>query len=168
MATKGLADKLTDPKSFGPGLWLHIHSKARRAITQRKMTDFAEDMKTIAEDIKCGDCRSHAMKYIQENPIEPYFPMVDPEENNTPIGCFRWTWQFHNTVSARIRLKIVDWETAKALFPLPLNNPHSDPIGICEADCGKEKEQNKKPDPIHFRVIGWSPAGSRPVGQARR
>lgn len=162
MTAKSLNDKLTDPKSFGPGLWLHIHSKARRAITARKMTDFAEDMKTIAEDIKCGECRGHAMKYLEENPIEPYFPMVDPEENNTPIGCFRWAWQFHNTVNARLRKSIVDWETAKALFPLPGTTPPGEDIGICETDCSSDKKsKTTSVDPIRFRVIGWSPQARR-------
>jgi len=134
-------EKLSNPEIFGPGLWLHIHSKARRADTLEKMLLFAEDMKETADDIQCSECSNHAKKYIQEHPIEASFNIIEDGEY---IGCFHWTWKFHNAVNARLRKPIVSWETAKALFG---KNKH-----VCESGCGEKKQ-----DPLALRLLGYSP-----------
>ena len=141
-------DKLTDPKSFGPGLWLHIHSKARRATDDRKMRAFAEDMQEIVADIKCNECRGHATKYLAEHPIEENFLLTEEEDGvEVNIGCFFWTWNFHNAVNARLRKPIVDWETAKSLFQL--GEARSD---VCTEDCGKASLKKRRP--LAARIYG--------------
>lgn len=148
-----LPAKLKDPNSFGPGKWNIIHDQARRAVTDNRMKRFSKFVKEIAEDLKCQECHIHATNYISNNPIDKYFSIV---EDNVYVGCFYWSWEFHNTVNVRLRGKgdtrkrIISWEEVKLFFPL---KDEADPT-ICNGDCGKTKQK----DPIALQIFGWSPS----------
>jgi hypothetical protein len=140
---------ISNPKKFGPGKWNNIHSRAMRATTPERMIYYAQKVRETCENIKYSDCRDHALAYLNEHSIELYFNMIEKDEygNIKYIGCFRWSWEFHNSVNVRTRKPIVDWETAKKLF-------EKDELGVCHGDCGSS-HTSAKPDELFLRIRGW-------------
>ena len=104
----------TSLRYFGHGLWFSIHTFALLAITLQLIDDFIINLWSILDKIPCGECRNHALKYINANPPEEL--KHDQDANEILIGMFRWVWIFHNTVNARLGKPIVDWDTARSLY----------------------------------------------------
>lgn len=120
--------KISNPLTFGPGIWYCIHMNAKDAKTEvgkQKFKDFIENTITA---LPCTTCIQHASDYYQKHPLKDYWHI---KENGQDIGMFRWAWQFHNTVNQRLQKPIVNWENAKMLY--------SDETGVCTSDCGKEQ-----------------------------
>lgn len=101
----------TDPTKFGPGMWISIHTLALRANTQEKKKEYVEEVISLVESIKCGECHGHATEYLKKNPIEKYFNVKDVK-SGAEIGCFKWSWVFHNAVNKRLGKKELDFNTA--------------------------------------------------------
>ena len=109
------SSKFDDPASFGPGVWFTIHVRSLSAKDDASKKEFAAMVKDIIEHIKCQDCHDHAIAYIKKNPIERYFGIKD-EKTAAQIGCFKWTWIFHNSVNKRIGKKELDFKTALMIY----------------------------------------------------
>jgi hypothetical protein len=120
--------KISNPASFGPGIWYCIHRMARDATTEEKKIKFQEFIENIIVNLPCSTCTEHAVKYYSTNPLDRYWSI---DENGTDIGLFRWAWQFHNTVNARLNKPLVSWDSAKMLF--------LQEDGICTTDCGSNE-----------------------------
>lgn len=126
-------DKLTDPKSFGPGVWFSFHVRSLSARDKASKIEFAVFVKDIIAHIKCQECHDHAMAYLKAHPIEKFFDIKD-EKTATEIGCFKWTWIFHNAVNKRLGKKEIDFHTALMMYAEQKK---------CE-NCTKDGHESKK------------------------
>lgn len=122
-----IKNKISNPASFGPGIWYCIHRMARDATTNDKKVKFKEFIENMIQNLPCQTCVDHATTYYKSRPLDQFWNM---KENGDDIGLFRWSWEFHNTVNQRLKKPIVNWENAKKLF--------SQEDGVCTSDCGNE------------------------------
>lgn len=126
--------KITDPKVFGPGMWICIHTLALRATNDEKKKEYAVEVKAIIENIACDECHSHAVKYLKDNPVEKYFKIRD-SKLGAEIGCFKWSWVFHNAVNKRLGKAQIDFSTALMMY--------ADKSEKC-TDCGTKNEETEE------------------------
>jgi hypothetical protein len=156
---------VSDPKYIGPGTWFTIHLKARHSDNVAKKADFVDFMWMIAKDFKCKDCSEHCRKYLEAHPIQQYYDVKS--SSGEEIGCFKWSWMFHNAVNARLNKPIVDWTTAYGMY-------FTD-VSVCEVGCGetpttaavpttpKTSYRAKDPEPVSLIKSRFTPPPSRPV-----
>lgn len=125
---------INDPRYIGPGTWFAIHLKARHANTPTKKREFTEFMWMIAHDFKCKTCAEHCRKYLEDHPITSYYDVKS--SSGEEIGCFKWSWMFHNAVNSRIGKPIVDWNTAYGMYFTE--------SAVCEIGCEDKPKQHGK------------------------
>lgn len=109
-------------KTWGPGMWLSIH------ITALKMGEdtFLNWIRIMISSIPCETCRSHASKYLTDNPPEAYKDIYN--STGDLVGMFKWSWIFHNDVNMRLSKPVLDYNTAYRMY--------SDDTILCSKDCG--------------------------------
>ena len=75
------------PEFVGRGQWHVMHTLASKTktIDERKMVIMA--IKTIVENLRCNACLKHALKYMNEHPIDGL------EYSNTDL--FKYLYDFH-------------------------------------------------------------------------
>lgn len=112
---KELREKISDPKKVGPGIWYLIHSRSLKTVTMAQKQAYAQFVQETVTDIRCEDCKGHALKYIQNNPMHPYFNVKDVK-TGAEIGCFKWSFLFHNDVNRRLGKHELDFDTAFMLY----------------------------------------------------
>lgn len=122
---EGIKKKISNPASFGPGIWYCIHRMARDANSEEAKQKFKEFIEKIIVNLPCTTCIEHATAYYKARPIDPFWSI---KENGKDIGMFKWSWEFHNTVNARLKKSLISWDNAKRLF--------SEEDGVCTSDCG--------------------------------
>jgi len=128
-------DNLKKPKIFGPGLWFSIHLMALNAVDSVSKINFRNFMLMVRDNLMCGECKKHCTDYILKNPIEPFFYYSGPEGEN--IGCFKWTWEFHNTVNSRLGKPVITLGEAKRIYTQD----------ICSENCdGEDDGENREDD----------------------
>lgn len=120
----------SDPDVFGPGTWFNIHLLGIEATTPEKIRQYIDYIRLVTSRLPCGDCRVHATKYVEMSPPEHFVDIVD--SNGKPIGMFKWSWMFHNTVNNRLGKSIVDWDTAYNMYQETDGSE-----GVCPIGCGK-------------------------------
>jgi hypothetical protein len=128
-------DKFGNPNNYA-GIWFTLHLMATNATTPEKISLFIENLKLVVENLKCLNCREHAMKYLMEHPIAPYFTLKDT--TGRLIGMAKYVWEFHNAVNSRLGKPIIDWHTAYQMYS---NNNFS----VCHHDCGQSTVQPVQP-----------------------
>lgn len=119
--------KITNPTTFGPGIWYCIHISARDATTEDKKRKFKDFMENVIQTLPCTTCQQHASTYYESNPLKDFWNV---KEDGKEIGLFKWAWNFHNTVNTRLKKPYMSWEVAKMLY--------SDESGVCTEVCGAE------------------------------
>ena len=133
--------QISNPATFGPGIWYVIHLKAKNAKDESAKIQFKNFLEDVIQNLPCSTCQQHATTYYQSNPLKDYWYV---KENGEEIGLFKWTWNFHNTVNNRLKKPYVNWENAKMLFDTE--------SGVCTSDCGgdnhheEQEKQNAKKD----------------------
>ena len=125
---------LSDPKLLGPGLWINIHLKAKKAVDVSSKKDFIDDMYFYYNEFPCMSCRSHIQNYMNTHPFEPFYNMIN---NGRDIGMFKWAWMFHNAVNTRLQKPYLDWETACDMYDIYENT-----IEPC-TNCGESLDKTK-------------------------
>jgi hypothetical protein len=125
--------QISNPATFGPGIWYVIHLNAKKANNEASKKQFKEFMEHTIQNLPCSTCQQHATSYYQSNPLKDYWNV---KENGEDIGLFKWTWNFHNTVNNKLKKPYVTWENAKMLF--------DSNSGVCTSDCGGDHEHEKK------------------------
>lgn len=117
-----MKDKISDAKTFGPGMWYTIH------VTAIKMGQdtFLSWIYIIINSIPCLDCRQHAVVYLSEDPPSGYKDVYTTD--GEPIGMFKWSWKFHNSVNQRLNKPIIDFDTAYKMY--------TDESVLCSEGCG--------------------------------
>jgi len=124
-------EKITDPRSWGVGLWFSIHTYAINAKTDESKKSFMDYMKIICTNIKCDNCRKHATEYLETHPIKDFYNIKN--EKGEDIGMFKWTYLFHNAVNSRLGKPQMDWDTAYSMY-----SPTS---SVCLQGCGEDKKE---------------------------
>ena len=109
-----LLSKVANPKKYGP-YWYLIHKKAFNAKSLPEKEDFVRFVEWVISILLCEECHEHSTKYIKENPIRSFFHVKD-ERSGAEIGCFKWSWIFHNVVNRRLGKKEIDWITALSMY----------------------------------------------------
>lgn len=109
-----LRDRLTDPRVIGPGVWFTIHQKAKEATTTDTKIEFLKYMQWVAHTFPCSKCAHHTQEYMLHNPIDRHWNVRSHDEEE--IGCFRWSWSFHNAVNQRLDKPPMDWTMAYMLY----------------------------------------------------
>lgn len=79
---KGLMDY------HGPGIWFCFHTMSYNTIGYDLSISLIYFIKKTINSFKCSVCRTHALKYLKQNPPELKI-------NN----LFQWTVDFHNDVN---------------------------------------------------------------------
>lgn len=120
---------LSDPRIIGPGIWIHIHIKAKNATTPEKKEEFMNDMYMYYNEFPCLNCRKHIREYMDEHPFSPFIELKN--NKGREIGMFKWSWMFHNAVNIRLYKPYLNWENACIMY-----NIDEDEIIPC-TDCGK-------------------------------
>lgn len=105
---------LSNPEKIGPGFWVHLHIRARRAQTEESKNSFIDDMYLLSVEFPCGKCRNHIKAYLENHPFDEYFNLVN--DKGDQIGMSKWLWQFHNAVNARLGKPLMDWETCWEMY----------------------------------------------------
>jgi hypothetical protein len=114
MSAKDLLQKISDPKNFNM-IWYLIHKRALLCRTPHEKEDFEKFVLWVVSVLPCNSCKDHATKYLSEYPIRQFF-FVKDEKTSAEIGCFKWSWIFHNAVNRRLGKKEVDWITALSMY----------------------------------------------------
>jgi hypothetical protein len=127
-------DIITNPATFGPGIWYTIHIHARNAITDDSKNRFKDFIENTISNLPCHTCREHAASYYQTNPLSDFWNV---KENGKEIGLFKWAWNFHNTVNNRLKKPYMSWEVAKMLY--------AEDSGVCNEVCGADETTSIQP-----------------------
>lgn len=112
-----LNEFLSDPKVFGPGLWLSIHDKAIEADDTVKTRDFLRHITITSRRLRCDKCKHHCQDYIKKNPPELEFGKTYYVNDKVQCsGMFYWSWKFHNAVNKRLYKPTISLEEAYTLY----------------------------------------------------
>lgn len=122
----------------GPGYWSAIHKISADAKDEQSKAFFVNYMDYIRNNFPCSECKSHINEYMSQHPIQPYLSKED--------GCFRWAWEFHNTVNRRLKKREVPWEEATKIY----KKDH----GVCSLNCASGKEVHHKNQKFDDEFIG--------------
>ena len=124
--------KLADPTIVGPGQWFTIHTEAKDAIDSKSKQRFIATLDNIVTNMKCDNCKSHALKYIDNNDPIVYWDKKKivklPSGKVEVSGMFLWSCKFHNVVNARLNKDIINIETATSLYYISSSK--------CKGSCG--------------------------------
>jgi hypothetical protein len=112
--------------------WFIIHTMAINATTPKKMEAFVDFMQTVCDNHRCQNCSYHCKKYLSEHPVSKEFNRIS--ESGRSIGCFYWSWQFHNAVNRRLGKPVMDYITAYEMYLNKKDQP------ICHATCSSDDE----------------------------
>lgn len=113
-------NRLHNQNYIGPGLWYGMHLDAAWATTPDKKVCVIGKIKNLQAKFPCGECKVHFGDYIQSHPLEP---TINADEE----ALFRWTFNFHNAVNARLKKPQVSYDDAKKIF--------YEDSAYCSADC---------------------------------
>jgi Erv1 / Alr family len=92
-------ESLTDPSVFGPGKWDDLQTLAMRADDKKGKIRFDEDVRFIAKNLKCGDCKTDFLAYIEKNP--PLKKKMVIEEGKD-VTMFYWVYEAHDHVNRKL------------------------------------------------------------------
>ena len=103
-----------DPKVFGPKVWNRIHTNARNAITLEQKNQFIHYFQKEMETLPCPTCRSHALQYIEEIPID--LNIIINDQEGIDASVFYYTWEFHNLVNEHLNKPQITWQQACLIY----------------------------------------------------
>jgi hypothetical protein len=102
-------NKISNPENYA-GIWFSIHAFAKRCDLISRADIFNLYIRSIILELKCLNCKKHAIDYVQNNEIN--YDLV----STIPNYLFLWTVDFHNTVNRRIGKPVLTYEEAFSLF----------------------------------------------------
>ena len=105
----------SDPKKFGPGVWLCLHSLALNSTTLELQRAYCHYVRVICDNIRCSTCRTHFREYIETHPPERHIGQ-DLDRNGYCKHLFRWSWKLHNSVNERTGKEILDFPLCYEFF----------------------------------------------------
>ena len=135
--------KISNPKMYGP-YWYLIHKKAFNTRSQQDKEEFEKFVTWLVSVLLCEDCHKHSTEYLKKNPVRMYFNVKD-DKSGSDIGCFKWSWIFHNVINKRLGKKEVDWITALSMYS------SDEKCTNCEK---KEKDKEKE---VRVKVVSKYP-----------
>ena len=126
-----------DPAFSGPGLWFALHLMSWEVRTTDEINYIIKFVYDLSRSHPCGNCRAHMTEYLNNNDIHKYKSMKD--KNGKLIGMFKYMWEFHNTVNARLRKEYYSFEDAVNTY----NNLGDSPF--CDLSCGSDDGHSPSP-----------------------
>ena len=117
----------SDPAKIGPGMWFDIHIDGVTAITDALKQAFTININAKCDNFKCKKCQPHFREFINTHDFKNYWNIRDNKGRD--IGFFKWTWELHNEVNARLGKYRPTLEEAYEFY----TNPE---VGAC-FNCGK-------------------------------
>lgn len=117
----------TDPKKFGPGMWLSIHQDAVIADKVVRPEVFTIPLSYKASQFPCEKCKEHFLKYLLNNDPAAY-KRVNPSETH-PMA--KWSFNFHNAVNGRLGKPLMTWSTFLSMYV------YDNSSSVCTAGCGQ-------------------------------
>lgn len=148
--------KIVDPNYFGPGVWKALHIISARAKTMSQKKSAIWSIKVLAEGIKCNNCRTHFLAFIEKNPIESYFNAKD--NRGRIVGIFKFTYDAHCAVQLFQGKPIPTLEEAYDFW--------SDPeVGVCFDDCdsSNRSDMDSISQPSGNNISTINPVTPRPL-----
>jgi hypothetical protein len=88
-----------DPTFWGPAYWTAMHTAAAtypEHPTQQDRQHSFEFYKSLGWVLPCAECRSKYRRIFSEG-----MPLL-PEDLNSRMKLFEWTWRVHNMVNAQL------------------------------------------------------------------
>ena len=104
----------TDPKVFGPGMWMTLHILAFNSNTLRQSHNFLFTLRPIIEKIPCKECRLHALSFINKTNYDKYKNIKNKE--GLYVGAFIYVCDMHNNANIWLKKDAVRWQTAYAAY----------------------------------------------------
>lgn len=168
--------KLVNPAIVGPGQWYMLHSLAAYCdADQNTRWDFFENFvrTDFLKKIRCEKCNGHANAFLASTPIgtrlrpNPTYGNFR-DKRGRPLGLFKWTFDFHNTVNKRLNKRIMSLDDAISIFvdndflakQYELAIAEGRQVSACTADCEGESETSAS--------ASAAAAGSSTVGQQQQ
>ena len=59
---------ISDPAHVGCGIWFCLHALALLAVDHETKKDYSKKVKYLISQMKCENCRNHALEYLKNNP----------------------------------------------------------------------------------------------------
>ena len=104
-------------EEYGRKIWKIIHTKAIKADTKSKQSEFIDMMHFICKNFKCDKCKIHCSNYLSTNPPERYLnTTVNVNGVKKNLGLFVWSWKFHNSVNTRKGYPNISLQTAYNMY----------------------------------------------------
>lgn len=129
-----------NPVIAGPGIWYVIHTMAANNTknnNEKKM--FIDFIYHLCENFKCGECKVHFEAYLKKHPPELHMSKIHPTLGD--IGCFEWSWSFHNHVNDFLKKNKPSLEEAYRFY--------KENTGVCSEN---DTKKNITPQAISFAV----------------
>lgn len=105
---------VTDPKVFGPGMWMTLHILGYNSNTLSQSKNFLYILTPIIKKIPCKKCRIHALLFINETDYGEY--MNEKNRQGLYIGPFRYVFDMHNNANRLLGKSIMNWREAYSLY----------------------------------------------------
>lgn len=119
----------TDPKVFGPGMWMTLHILGYNSNDLSKAKQFSYTIKSIIEKLPCKKCRNHAIQFINKTKYSNYINQKNRQ--GLYIGPFIYICDMHNNANNLLNKPIISWRESYAIYD-NLENICSD--GPCTDD----------------------------------
>jgi len=94
-------------ENVGPNIWRNLHLAALQWTGE--VQSQASFLVKVGRSIPCGECRSFWATRLRENPP----PKTNAED------FFRWTWETHNAVNAKLGKPLMELAEALAMYQQP-------------------------------------------------
>lgn len=144
----------SDPTShanvWGPGCWFVLHLNSFQARDIPSQTEFVRFLRNLTRHLPCEQCRSHASKYLSDNPPERFIGRRDSDGEDCPL--FEYTWRFHNGVNQRLGKTQLPYDQVKQSY-IDDKPCHE----MCSSDIPKYEPEAPVATPAPVRT-GFAPA----------
>ncbi len=104
----------TDPKVFGPGMWMTFHIMSFNANTLTQSNNFLHLLKPIIEKLPCKECRIHALEFIRKTNYNKYKNMRNNE--GLYLGPFIYICDMHNNANKLLKKGVISWEKVYSVY----------------------------------------------------
>lgn len=116
---------ITDPKIFGPGMWLTLHILGFNSNTEVLAKSFLITLKNILLKLPCKKCREHSLSFIENTNYNIYSKMTNT--SGSYIGPFKYVCDLHNNANNITNNPNISW--------LKLYHEYNNITNICDGPC---------------------------------
>jgi hypothetical protein len=125
--TKEDLAKIFNPKIFGIGLWVGIHTTAKVSDSTNNQQFYVLFVKDLCQNFRCGACKPHCISNITKDPPEKYL--------GQKWGMSWHSFNFHNRANKALGKKIMTWSQYAKIY---LNSDPEAGGAYCKEGCGDD------------------------------